>query len=105
WNNRGMPIQGRPPGLGSRGVGFSGNIRHSRGFNDQGEEYTGNIPSGKPVKGGGSISGRWNNGGMPIQVRPPGRGWKGMGYTGNIHKGRKGFNDQGEEYTGNIRTG
>lgn len=101
----GRPLPGRAPGLGAKGVGnFKGNIKAGRrGFGNQGEAYTGNIRAGRPLKGGGSVSGSWNNKGFPIQGRSPGKGSKGVGYAGNIRVGRKGFNDQGEEYSGNIK--
>ena len=103
----GSPLKGRAPGLGAKGVGnYQGNIRANqrRGFGNQGEEYTGNIRARRPLKGGGSVSGRvWNNKGFPIQGRTPGQGSKGIGYQGNIRAGKRAFNDQGEEYSGNIR--
>lgn len=143
WNNKGLPIQGRAPGKGNKGIGYSGNIRVGkrgfnnqgeeytgnirqnrrrgfsdqgeeytgnirtngrRGFNDQGEEYTGNIKARRPDKGGGSRSGHWNNNNTPIQGRTPkGASARIAGYQGNIRVGRKGFQDQGEEYAGNIK--
>ena len=102
----GSPLKGRAPGLGAKGVGnFKGNIKAGRrGFEDQGESYTGNIRTRRPSKGGGSVSGGvWNNKGFPIQGRTPGKGSKGIGYAGNIRAGRKAFSDQGEEYSGNIK--
>ena len=105
WNNRQSAISGRAPGIGARGVDkFSGNIRGRKGFAPQGEEYTGNIKARKPLKGGGSVSGKlWNNKQSAISGRAPGIGARGIDkYTGNI-RGRKGFAPQGEEYTGNIK--
>lgn len=123
WNNNGLPIQGRTPGSGSERIGYSGNIRGGkrvfneqgegysgnlrtgeRGFSDQGEEYTGNIRSQRFLKGGGSRSGKhWNNNNTPILVRTPsGKSALVAGYQGNI-RGRKSFNDQGEEYAGSIK--
>jgi hypothetical protein len=102
-----MPIQGRTPGKGSARIGYSGNIRAGkRIFSDQGEEYTGNIKAGRPDKGGGSRSGQhWNNRNSPIVVRrPPARSGRIAGYQGNIKAGRRGFEDQGEEFSGNIKT-
>lgn len=103
---RGQPLRGRPPGIGAEGIGnFKGRIRANqrRGFGDQGEAYTGNIRARRQLKGGGSASGRWNNNGMPIQGRTPGKGSRGIGYAGNIRVGHRGFNDQGEEYSGNTK--
>jgi hypothetical protein len=102
----GRPVMGKAPGMGAKGVAtYKGRIRVGRrGLGDQGEAYTGNIRARKRPAGGGSVSGRvWNNNGIPIQGKTPGRGSKGIGYSGNIRVGRKGFNDQGEQYTGNIK--
>ena len=144
WNNNGIPIQGKTAGRGSKGVGYSGNIRVGRrgfndqgerytgnirvngrrgfndqgeeytgnirvngrrGFNDQGEEYTGNIKARRPDKGGGSRGGHWNNNNRPILTKTPKAGSARIaGYQGNIRGQRKMFNDQGEEYAGNIKT-
>ena len=101
----GIAIFGRGPR--GRGVDkYQGNIKTGRGgFGNQGEEYSGNIRSQKRFKGGGSVSGGWNNKGLPIQGRNPGKGSARIGYSGNIRAGKRIFNDQGEEYSGNIRTG
>lgn len=97
-------------GRGPRGRGridqYQGTVRAGRrGFGNQGEEYTGNIRSGRAPKGGGSVSGGWNNKGLPIQGKMPGKGSQRIGYSGNLRAGKRIFNDQGEEYSGNIRTG
>src|SRR5690606_35208469 len=103
WNNKGQPILGRAPGktdeLGAR---YQGNIRFRKTFNDQGEEYTGSIKARKPMKGGGSVSGKlWNNKGQPILGRAPSKTDEQQAtYQGNL-RFRKSFGDQGEEYTGN----
>ncbi len=107
WNNDGRPVPGRTPGIGARGIDrYQGNIRaRRRGYNDQGEEYSGNIKTRRPPKGGGSISGMWNNDGRPVPGRTPGIGARGIDrYQGNIRAERRGYNDQGEEYSGNIKT-
>ncbi|HEY0740785.1 MAG TPA: hypothetical protein VGD40_04950 [Chryseosolibacter sp.] len=107
WNNRGTPIPARTPGIGAMGIGkYRGNIRGKKGFGDQGEGFAGTIKARRPVKGGGSISGKvWNNNNQPNPARPPGIGGKGVDYSGNIRGGRKTFGDQGEGYSGNIRGG
>ena len=103
----GIPLFGKAPGIGARGIGkYQGDIKgkQKRGFENQGEEYSGNVPLRRRLKGGGSVSARgWNNKGFPIQGKTPGKGAVGIGYSGNIRGGKKGFNNQGEEYTGNIR--
>ncbi|MBX2968608.1 MAG: hypothetical protein KF803_04510 [Cyclobacteriaceae bacterium] len=105
WNNKGQAIQGRAPGktdeLGAR---YQGNIRFRKTFSDQGEGYTGSIKARKPLKGGGSVSGKlWNNNGQPILGRPPGKTDEQQAtYQGNL-RFRKAFGDQGEGYSGNIK--
>lgn len=90
WNNQGNPVQVRTPGIGADGIGkYKGKQRlfEARpGMGKQGTDYSGNIRTGRPPKGGGSISGRrWNNEGNPIQVRTPGIGADRIGkYQGNI---------------------
>ena len=98
------PIPVRTPGIGANGIGsYRGNIKGRRMFSPQGAGYTGNIKSGRPLKGGGSISGsRWNNKGLPIAVRTPRSDAAGK-YQGNI-KGRRMFSPQGAGYSGSIKT-
>ena len=105
WNNDGYAIAGRTPRKGALKIGtYQGNIRGRKGFNDQGEGFTGNIKSRRPSKGGGSISGRvWNNNNQPNPVRPPGIGANGVDYAGRNKGGRKTFADQGEGFTGSIK--
>ncbi|HEX8041702.1 MAG TPA: hypothetical protein VF490_21290, partial [Chryseosolibacter sp.] len=91
-------------GFNEQGERYTGNIKVRRGFNDQGEEYTGNIRARRPEKGGGSVSGKvWNNKNTPIAVRAPRGQTQIARYQGNIKAGRRDFEDQGEEYSGNIR--
>jgi hypothetical protein len=102
WNNNGRAIGGRNAGA-NRNIGFySGNIKGRKGYSGQGERYTGSIKTRKPLKGGGSISGAWNNKGRAIAGRNAGANGKLGFYSGNI-KGRKGYSAQGETYTGNIK--
>jgi hypothetical protein len=110
WNNAGQPLAPRTPGIGAKGIEYSGNIKAQKrvkgggsisgrlwnnngqpiaprtpGIGSKGIEYSGNIKAQKRVKGGGSISGRlWNNNGQPIAPRTPGIGSKGIEYSGNI---------------------
>jgi hypothetical protein len=112
WNNRQSPIGVRTPGAGSERAGkFSGNFRAGDlkpGLRDQGEEFSGNIKSRRPLKGGGSVSGKlWNNRQSPIGVRTPGTGSERAGkFTGNVRVGdlKPGFRNQGEEFTGTIKS-
>lgn len=112
WNNNGTPIQGRAPGIGAKGVGdYKGNLKRFQAkpsMQLQGAGYTGSIKARKPAKGGGSISGKlWNNGGTPIPVRQPTDQTRKAGrYPGNykLFDLSPSMRDQGEEYTGNIKT-
>jgi len=109
WNNDGTPIPVRTP-RGGTGINYSGTFRKgelSPGFSKQGTGFSGNIKSKRPQKGGGSVSGkRWNNDGTPIPVRTP-RGGTGVGdYSGTFRRGElaPGFNKQGADFAGNIKT-
>ncbi len=107
WNNQRRAITPKAPGIGANGIArYQGNLRGRKGFERQGEDYTGNLKAHRPAKGGGSVSGRlWNNGLSPIPPRTPGIGAKGIAtFRGNL-RGRKSFSNQGEEYSGNIRGG
>jgi hypothetical protein len=100
------PVPVRTPGIGANGIDtYRGNIRGGKTFTPQGAGYSGNIKSRRPLKGGGSISGkRWNNNGMPIGVRTPGGdAARAATYQGNI-RGGKIFSPQGADYSGNIKT-
>lgn len=101
----GAPLLGRGPGKSALRVGrYQGNIKTGRRiFGDQGETYTGNIRSRRLAGGGGSVTRGWNNKGLPIHVRMPGKGADAGNYSGNIRVGKRGFNNQGEEYRGNIK--
>lgn len=106
WNNQGRAIQGKTPGIGANKIDtYQGNIKGRKTFTPQGEEYSGNIKARTPVKGGGSISGKmWNNQGRAIQGKSPGIGADKIDtYQGNIKGGRKIFDTQGADYTGNIK--
>ncbi len=103
----GVPVFGRGPSVEDRKAGrFQGNMRGGRrALDDQGEGYSGNIRFERQRKGGGSVSQGWNNKGLPIRGRVPGRGADRIDYSGNIKAGQRHPREQGEEYTGNIRRG
>ncbi len=92
------PIPVRAPGRGAQGIGnYRGKLRLFEArpsMGPQGADYTGNIKAHKPLKGGGSVSGkRWNNNGTPIPVRPPSGDTQRAGrFQGNIkgHRPDKG---------------
>jgi hypothetical protein len=109
WNNKRNPIAVRTPSSGAARAGtYQGNLKVSDIFKqrDQGEEFAGFMKTRKPIKGGGSISGKlWNNRGKAIAVRIPSSGAAKAGtYQGNIKAGKL-FNylDQGEEFTGFMK--
>jgi hypothetical protein len=119
WNNNGRAIVGRNAGANGNLGFYSGNMKPRRGYSPQGETYTGNIkarrsysPQGetytgsikarKREKGGGSISGSWNNDGRAIAGRNAGANGNLGFYSGNM-KPRRGYSPQGETYTGNIK--
>ena len=63
------PLPRRAPGIGADRIG----------------KFQGNIKGGKPLKGGGSVSGRvWNNDGRPLDVRTPKQGSAAALFQGNI---------------------
>jgi hypothetical protein len=111
WNNKETPIAVRtPPGEAIKAGRFQGTFRRGElqpGFTKQGADYTGNIKAKKPLKGGGSISGKiWNNDETPIAVRTPSSGAaKAVKFQGTFRRGelQPGFTKQGADYTGNIK--
>ncbi len=103
------PLPPRAPGMGARGINYSGTFKRgelSPGFSRQGVGFAGNIKSKRSPSGGGSVSGRiWNNRQNPIPVRTP-RGGAGLaGYQGNFRRGelQPGFTKQGVGFAGNIK--
>ena len=74
-----LPVQGYQPSVENfRATGFQGRFRReqiSPGFSEQGVvSYRGTRKARKPLKGGGSISGKmWNNNKRAIAVKPPSR--------------------------------
>lgn len=62
-----------PTGYSRQGAGYPGNIKRSSmiGFNREGPGYAGNIRTKRAPKGGGSVSGFWNNNGLPLAKSAP----------------------------------
>jgi hypothetical protein len=89
WNNNGRAIAGKNAGANGNLGFYSGNIRPRKGYAPQGEAYTGNIKARKRVKGGGSISGAWNNDGRAIAGRNAGGDQTVSRYQGNVKFQRK----------------
>lgn len=108
-NNGGLPINVKAPtGPNAGRIGtFQGNVKGAgKSFRNQGEGFSGNIRASRPLKGGGSVSGRSrNNGGVPVTVKAPtGRDAGRVGtYQGNLKGTGKNFRNQGEEFTGDIK--
>jgi hypothetical protein len=106
WNNNGQAVTGRTLPRGADKPGrFSGNVRGGKVYGDQGAEFTGYLKARKPLKGGGSVSGKlWNNDGkavteltLPRESMKPGR------FSGNLQGSDKAYGDQGAEFTGYIK--
>jgi hypothetical protein len=106
WNNKNTPLTGRYPGKAAIQMGvWRGDLRTGKVMRNQGEEYTGSIRARKPLKGGGSVSGKlWNNKQKPLNGRYPGKAALQMGvYRGNLRMPQKVMRNQGEEYTGHLK--
>jgi hypothetical protein len=105
WNNRQSPVGVRTPGQVQAGS-YQGNIPRGKegNYRDQGEGFAGYTKAKRPVKGGGSVSGKlWNNGQSPVGVRTPGQIQAGS-YQGNIPRDRgDNYRDQGEGFAGFIK--
>jgi hypothetical protein len=100
-------LQGRAPGFGAkqlaRGLRKTGGI--SKGFADQGESFSGYLKARKPMKGGGTVSGKlWNNNRKAIggKVLPAGSDRPGA-FSGTL-RGGKMYADQGETFTGYLKS-
>lgn len=104
-NNRYQPIQVREPKFGMDVGAYRGNMRRGpKAFNTDGYGFSGNLKGSRPLKGGGSISGRSrNNGFQAIQVREPKFGFDVGAYKGNIRRGPKAFNTDGYGFSGNLK--
>lgn len=102
--------------------GFIKRNRVSEGFSQDGLSYSGSLKARRPPKGGGSVSGSWNNNNQPIARKTPGSvssriskfqgnlrqqsksfSQVGYGYSGDIKQERKAFSQEGYGYSGNIK--
>lgn len=99
------PLPVKPPGMGGQMAGYRGRLKQGQlQKRNQGEGFTGFLKARRPLRGGGSVSGRrWNNNGIPIPVRTPANGAQIGGYQGKLKRGQRALSNQGEEYTGNIK--
>jgi len=100
------PLPAKAPGRGANGIdSYQGNMKGGKIFTPQGAGYSGNLKARRPLKGGGSVSGRaWNNRGQAIAGKAP-RGADVGSFQGNIKGGKKIFSPQGADYSGNIKGG
>jgi hypothetical protein len=94
WNNQNTAVTVRKGGMGTiQAAQFKGRYKldgNIREFSSIGLNFTGYKKTGRPVKGGGSISGKtWNNSQTPLAVRQGGRGSRMAGaFQGNMKTGR-----------------
>ena len=112
WNNKRSALPVRTPNPNAARAGkYQGSIKRfsksEPGFGDQGEGFSGYKKAHRPLKGGGSVSGRlWNNKEKPLPVRtPPPSAQRAGTYKGNIKQFTQTLTmmDQGEEFTGFIK--
>ncbi len=99
------------PGFSSQGAGWQGNVKRGLagpGFTSQGAGWKGNLKGRKPLKGGGSVSGKlWNNGGEAIDVNGAGSGtiraskFQGNNKIGVLDPG--GFSSDGANWKGSMK--
>jgi len=108
WNNKqsAIPVKG-PSQRTMKASVFPGNrYNPNPGMRDQGEEFTGAKKARRPLKGGGSVSGKlWNNNQTPLDGTPPKRSALKMeGFSKAMKQSQPPrVRDQGEEFTGTIR--
>jgi hypothetical protein len=112
WNNKSSALPVRTPKSSAARAGtYQGSIKRfsksQPGFSDQGENFSGYKKTKKPLKGGGSVSGRlWNNKEKAIPGRPPSSAARRAGtFQGNtkLFEQNRTLTDQGEEFTGFIK--
>jgi len=109
------PLGKRPPvnpKVAGMQANYKGTIRReTQGYSQRGLNYSGNIKSMRPEKGGGSISAKLkrNNNGLPIPVREP-LNKRSQNFQGN-YKGfikqrdaKKTFSQDGLSYSGSMKS-
>jgi hypothetical protein len=101
--NERVPV--KPPGIGAIGISrYKGDSKGGKFLSQQGAGYSGNIKARRPLKGGGSVSGKhWNNQRQALAGKTPKTGWEMGAYQGNVKVTKKTMRNQGEEYTGNVK--
>ena len=91
WNNNGEPIGVNRAGAGTiRASKFQGNYKIGElgpGFSSQGAGWQGNVKGRRPLKGGGSVSGKlWNNNEQPLAMDDSGTSEAGK-FQGKVKEG------------------
>jgi len=126
WNNNNKPIAGKIPGdvagrvskfqgnlkqqpksFSQAGYGYSGDMKmRPKSFSQEGYDFSGYNKTKKPLKGGGSISGRvWNNNNQPLPGKAPGGSANKIdSYQGNLIFTKKSFSRDGYDFTGYNKT-
>ncbi len=103
WNNKGKPIQGRPPGQGyTRGARFTGTFKQGQpGFSKEGTGYSGNIRRSS-IRGFGTDG--VSHSGKIKRSSIRGYGTDGVNYSGRIKRSSvRGFGTDGVNYSGKIK--
>ncbi|MCW5912730.1 MAG: hypothetical protein KIT62_16795 [Cyclobacteriaceae bacterium] len=97
-------IKGGPKQFSQAGYGYSGDIRgRKKSFSREGYDWSGYARAGKPLKGGGSVSGQlWNNKEQPLPAKYSAS--KAARFQGNLPFARKSFSREGYDWAGYDRT-
>jgi len=108
WNNDNRPIPGKTPGGSADKIdSYQGNLTLTpKSFNRDGYDFSGYNKTKKPLKGGGSVSGRlWNNDNRPIPGKTPGGSANKIdSYQGNLTLTPKSFSRDGYDFSGYNKT-
>jgi hypothetical protein len=111
-NGKNAPLPKRSPAnpkVAGMQANYKGTLRReNQGYSQRGLNYSGNIKSMRPEKGGGSISAQMkrNNNGQPIPVKQPldkrSANFQGN-YKGFIKRTTKTFSQDGLNYSGSMK--
>jgi hypothetical protein len=97
----------RPKTFSQDGYGYSGDLKmRPKTFSQEGYDFSGYNKTKKPLKGGGSVSGKlWNNDNRPILGKTPGGSANKIdSYQGNLTLTPKSFNRDGYDFSGYDKT-
>ncbi len=85
--------------------GFIKRNRVSEGFSQDGLNYSGSLKARRPPKGGGSVSGSWNNNNQPLPGKIPGSSPARVSkFQGNLRQESKSFSQEGYNFSGYNKT-